>query len=159
MKFSPELGFSRIFPLWSIREARYWEVEVDFRFPNCFRSVRGRIFSFWEKTEISKGQTLVFLSLSILLSISDGEAVGKKGDGAPVDNWIRNAGRLWTMEARTLFRLFPVTSGGSGKLKLSWSRLLSHSLLISEYQFFGLLVNNSSILFFSTIVPIYEFFF
>ena len=43
---------------------------------------------------ISKGQTLVFLSLSILLSISDGETVGKKGDGAPVDNWIGNSGRL-----------------------------------------------------------------
>ena len=94
-----------------------------------------------------KDKTLVFLSVSILLSISDGETVGKKGDGAPVDNWIGNAGRLWTMEARNLFRLFAVTSGGSGKLKLSWSRLLPHSFLTSEYQFFGLLVNNSSILF------------
>ena len=73
---------------------------------------------------ISKGQTRVFLSLSILLSISDGETVGEKGDGAPVDNWIGNAGRLWTMEARNLFKLFAVTSGGCGKLKLSWSRLL-----------------------------------
>ena len=43
---------------------------------------------------ISKGQTLVFLSLSILLSISDGETVREKGDGASVDNWIGNARRL-----------------------------------------------------------------
>ena len=70
---------------------------------------------------ISKGQTLVFLSLSILLSNSDGETVGKKRDEASVDNWIGNAGRLWTIEVRNLFRLFAVTPGGSGKLKLSWS--------------------------------------
>ena len=35
---------------------------------------------------ISKGQILVFLSLSILLSILDRETVGKTGDGASVDN-------------------------------------------------------------------------
>ena len=84
---------------------------------------------------ISKRQTLVFLCLSILLSISDGKTVGKKGDGAPVDNWIGNAGRLWTMEARNLFRLFALTSGDSGKLKLSWKRLLPHSFLTSDTSF------------------------
>ena len=89
---------------------------------------------------------IVFLSLSVLLSISDGETIGKEGDEAPIDNWMDNAGRLRTTKVRNLFRLFVVTSVGSGKLKLSGSRLLVHSFLTSESNFLGLLVNNSSIL-------------
>ena len=48
---------------------------------------------------ISIGRTLVFLSFSILLSIPDGETVGKEGGRTSVGNLWDNAGRLWTMEA------------------------------------------------------------
>ena len=64
-------------------------------------------------------------------------------DRAPAGNWSGNAGKLWTMEARNLFRLLAVTSWDSGRLKLSCSSLLPHSFSTSEYPFFGLLENNS----------------
>jgi hypothetical protein len=63
--------------------------------------------------------------------------VEKEGERAPVGSWSDNAGRFWTMEARNLFRLSAVTSGDSGRLKLSCSILLSDSFLTSECYFLG----------------------
>jgi len=67
-------------------------------------------------TKLFPKYPLAFLSFSILLSLSDGETVGKEGKRASAGNWSDNAGRLWTMEAMSLFRLLAVTSGDSGRL-------------------------------------------
>ena len=45
-------------------------------------------------SKIFKGPTLVFVSFTILPSVSDGETVGKEGDRGPVGNWLNNAGKL-----------------------------------------------------------------
>ena len=88
-----------------------------------------------EETGYPKDKHLSSLVCQFFFLSQTGKQSEKKGMGNLLIIGWTGSGRLWTMEARNLLRLYAVTSGGSGKLKLRWSRLLPHSFLTSECQF------------------------